>query len=467
MEIIKRRSGILIPKSLQYDSAYIQVKEALERRVKSYNTSAYTFYIFYVESEKFLLIPRHFPIKTYFWSLLIDDYRHEGKPIKIKHTITPRGESQQKAIDHLMNNESAILQLDPGVGKTVITIYMIAERKVKSLILVHRDSLAEQWRDRFLQFTNLKNDDIARLTSATFETDLEQSIIIATTQTFLSLLKRKRKEFLTSLDKANVGVFVADEVHTSVGAPTFSECSIHMPSKYTYGLSATPYRHDGNEDIIRFHLGEIFEDDDATGTMKAKVTAILLDYEIDTPRRYQYIRWGGSFQRARYLNMLIKSQPLKRVVRGLLTRLSDQRDLICMVERIKYIDDLYNWLPSNDKSKFCANGGLETLKYKTTFATPGKCRDGIDAPWKDCLIMTSPISNIKQLTGRITRKIKNKKTPSVIDLIDYGCTDMSNTFYKRNDFYKEREWETQYLLFKDDKLLSIDEGIAIDIIKGK
>jgi len=463
----KKRSGILIPKSLQYDSAYIQVKEELERRVKSYNTSNYVFYVFYIESEKFLLIPRNFPIRTYFWNLILDDQSHEGHPINIEHNITPRSKSQKNAINYLMNNESGILQLDPGVGKTIISIYMIAERKVRSLILVHRDPLAEQWKNRLLQFTNLKENDIARLTSATFKEDLKKSIVIATTQTFLSLLKRRRKEFLIALDKANVGVFVADEVHTSVGAPTFSECSIHIPSKYTYGLSATPYRSDGNEDIIRFHLGEIFEDDDTTGTMKAKTTVILLDYEIDTPRRHKYIHWGGDFQRARYLNMLKKSKPLERVVRGLLTRFDGHRDLICISERVKHIDDLFNWLPSNSKSKFCGNEKLETLEYKTTFATPGKCRDGIDAPWKDCLIMTSPITNIKQLTGRIIRTNENKKTPIIIDLVDYGCKYMSRTFYKRIAFYKERDWEIQYLLFKDDKLTNIDEDIAFSIVRGE
>jgi len=464
MHLIKR-SGILIPKTLQHDSGYIQIKESLERRTKSYNTSNYIFNKFYIESEKYLLIPRKFPIKTFFWNLTFDDQRHSGQPIKIDHNITPRSETQWSAIDYLMSNEEGILQLDPGVGKTVISIFMIAERKVKTLILVHRYSLADQWRDRLLQFTDISKDKIARLSSSTFEDDLKQPVIISTTQTFLSLLKRKRKEFLLALNEANVGVFIADEVHTSVGAPTFSECSIHIPSKYTYGLSATPYRYDGNEDIIRFHLGEVFKDDDKTGTMKAKVIVILLDYEIDTPRRYTYIRWGGDFQRARYLNMLKKSKPLERVVKGLLARLNGKRDLICMVERIKFIDQLYKWMPSSDKAKFCGSNGLETLNFKNTFATPGKCRDGIDAPWKDCLLMTSPITNIKQLTGRIVRKQKDKKIPIVIDLVDYGCRDMSKLFYKRNSFYKDERWEIDYYLFKDNKLIKIDEQITFDIIK--
>lgn len=467
MQLVKR-SGILIPRKFDNEESYVKVKEFLGRRSKSYTTSTYVVNFFYLESENYLLIPRHFPIEEYFGkNLMIDDHSHLGELIDIEHNITPRSETQKNAIQHMLNNEKGVLQLEPGVGKTVITIYMISERKRKSLILVHRDALAKQWKERFLQFTNLRNSDISRLTSATFEKDLDKPIIISTTQTFLSLLKRKRRSFLIKLNEANIGIFVADEVHTSVGAPTFSECSIHMPSRCTYGLSATPYRYDGNEDIIRFHLGEIFKDDDETGTMKAKVTVILLDFEIDTPYRFTYIHWGDEFQRSRYLNMLKRSKPLQEVMRGLLNRLKDDRNLIVMSERVKHIDDLYKWVDSSSKSKFCGNGGLETLNSKITFATPGKCRDGIDAPWKDCIITTSPITNIKQLTGRIVRSQEGKKTPIIIDLVDYGCEYMSKSFYSRNEFYKKKGWEIQYYIYGNKKLRKIDEDIVFSIIRGE
>jgi len=458
-----KRSGILIPSKNKHKKSYERIKEHLCRRTKEYNKSNYIYNIFYLESDKFLLLPRYFPVHKYFGACEIHDQRHEGKLIDIKHNITPRNKTQEKAINYLMNNESGILQLEPGVGKTVITIYMIAERKRKSLVLVHRDSLANQWKERLLQFTNLNEDNISRLTSPTFKEDLEKDIIIATDQTVISLLKRYRKKFLLALNKANIGIFVADEVHTSVGAPTFSECSIHIPAKYTYGLSATPYRYDGNVDIIKYHLGEIFEDDDETGTMKARVTVILLDYEIDTHHRKTYIHWGGEFQRARYLNMLKRSKPLETVMRGLLSRLKDERDLICISERLKFIDELYKWTNSNSKAKFCGSAGLETLKSKVTFATPGKCRDGIDAPWKDCLIMTSPITNIKQLAGRVVRSHKGKQIPIIIDLVDYGSKEMYRTFYARNNFYKDKGWNIQYFIF-NGKLMPIDEEVVFSII---
>lgn len=462
-----KRSGLLIPNQYRNSQMYVNIKEKLERRTRSYNSSEYTINIFYIESEKFLLIPRNFPIQEYAFDLKIHDHSHEGQPINITHNIKPRSKTQEKTINYLMNHENGIIQLSPGVGKTVITIYMIAERKLKSLILVHRDALADQWKDRLLKFTDLQSDDISRLSSATFEKDLKKPIIISTTQSFLSMLKRKREDFLLALNDANIGIFIGDEVHTSIGAPTFSECSIHMPSKYTYGLSATPDRYDGNGDIIKFHLGPVFSDDDAEGTMNPKVTVILADYQIDTARRATYIRWGGEFQRARYLNLMRKSKPFVEVVRGLLTNLKDSRHLICIVERIKIIEDLYNWMPSKSKAKFCGNAKLDTLNSQHTFATPGKCRDGIDAPWKDAVIMTSPISNIEQLTGRVIRTHEGKQTPSIIDMVDYGCKDIRRTFYNRRTFYEKKGWPIQYVLYVNGNLKIIDENLAETIIRGE
>ncbi len=223
VEVI-RRSGLLIPRKYEKEDFYLKVKEELIRTSKAYQTSNLEIQVFYVESDKFLLVPRYFPLNKFTPSINVKDYTHRGEDIKIEHNIKPRSETQGIAMDYMMNNNKGIIQLAPGVGKTVISIYVIAERKKKSMILVHRDSLADQWKDRFLQFTNCEDQNIVRLKSTTFEEDLKKPIIISTVQTFLSLLKRKREDFLTALNAANVGVFIGDEVHTTVGAPTFSEC---------------------------------------------------------------------------------------------------------------------------------------------------------------------------------------------------------------------------------------------------
>ena len=465
MKIFKR-SGLLISREHEHEDFYIKIREFLERRTKEYNRSTFIINRFYVESEKFLLIPRNFPIRQYLFEYELEDHTHDGEPIEISHIIRPRSDTQRKAIQYILDNENGILQLSPGVGKTVITIFMIATRKRKSLILVHRDSLAEQWKDRFMDFTDLSSDHIARMTSSTFQKDLQNPIIIATTQTYMSLLKRNREEFLTALHNANIGIFVADEVHTSVGAPTFSECSIHMPSRYTYGLSATPYRYDGNGDVIEFHLGDIFADDDTEGTMDARVTVLLANYGISS-KSGGYIRWGGQFQRARYLNQMKKSKTFMTLAKGIMNKVKDNRNVIMIAERIKLIEELYDWLKFPSKSKFCGTATLKELNERFTFATPGKCRDGIDAAWKDAVIMTSPISNIDQLSGRVTRTYPEKETPIIIDMVDYDCPEISRTLYGRLNFYEGKGWPVQYVIYANNELKKIDKQVALDIIEGK
>ena len=65
MDLLKR-SGILIPIKYKNSESYVKIKEFLARRTRAYTTSEYTINVFYLESEKFLLVPRNFPIKKYF-----------------------------------------------------------------------------------------------------------------------------------------------------------------------------------------------------------------------------------------------------------------------------------------------------------------------------------------------------------------------------------------------------------------
>lgn len=466
-----KKSGIFIPKKYEHEKFYFQIKEFLKRRAKKYNTSDYNTYYFYLESDKGLLIPRFFHLDKF-----VKHYKVEEKvldidnEIQISHNITPRNKTQEESIKYMLDNPNGILQLPPGVGKTIISIFMIAERKKKSLILVHRDSLVDQWRERFFQFTDLSLDnDIARLSSSTFAEDLKKPIIVSTVQTFLSLLKRNREEFLIELGKSSIGILVADEVHTSVGAPLFSECSIHISASYIYGLSATPYRYDGNEDIIRFHLGEIFSKNSDEGTMPADVTVLFFDYKVDTKKRYKYLYWGGDFQRSRYLNLMRKSENFINISKSLLNKLKRNRNLIFVSERVKIVEDLYNWLDFESKGKFIGSAKQDQLEYKVTFATPGKVRDGVDAPSKDALIMTSPISNIEQISGRISRSFPEKQTPIIIDMVDIGCKRISMTLFKRLKFYKSKEWNIKFMFASEGskKIIEIPEESVYKMLKGE
>jgi hypothetical protein len=474
MFIFTRRSGLELSNEYKNETFYLAIKDFLRRRIQQYHTPDYVVHEFYLETPDSLLIPRYFNLDRFIKQYEILDRTEAGAHIDIQHNIKPRNEIQEKAIKFLMEHDHGILQLLPGVGKTVVSIYMVGERKRKTLILVHKDSLADQWIGKkdyapnppqgFLAFTNLTENDIARLTSATFKEDLQKPVIVCTDQTFISLLKRNRQEFLDELHKARIGIFIADEVHTTVGAQTFSECSIHVPARYTFGLSATPYRNDGTSDVIQYHLGPIWSEE-ASDTMDVNVTVILADLEVDTKKRSVYLRWGGVFQKSRYVNLLRKSIKFTNIMKGLLTKLvRDDRNFLIVMERLNVIDDFFNWLNVPDKSKFVGSANMSVLKSKAVFATPGKIRDGVDAPHKDCLVMTSPIGNIEQLTGRVVRTFPGKKTPIFIDLVDIGCKDVMKTFNHRLSFYERKNWKVKFIILFDGKMNEITRETSLEIL---
>jgi superfamily II DNA or RNA helicase len=81
--------------------------------------------------------------------------------------------------------------------------------------------------------------------------------------------------------------------------------------------------------------------------------------------------------------------------------------------------------------------------------------------------MTSPISNIEQLAGRVLRSKDGKKEPIVIDMVDFGSRDISRTFFSRQKFYDDKGWCVQYLLLKDNKINNIDRQVTMSILEGE
>lgn len=470
-----RKSGIIIPKTYSNENFYIDMKRDLTRISKDYTGVNLITLKFFVETDNELIVPRFYPVEK-IGATVVDDIS-DGEDIKIESNIILRDTLQIDAVKFMLSNNKGIIQAQPGSGKTVVGVHVTSILKKKTLILVHRDNLVDQWigpgepnkPQGFLAFTNLEKDDIARLTSKTFKDDLTKSVIVTTDQTFTSLLRRNKKEFLTELYKANIGIFIADEVHTSVGAPTFAECSIWMPSKRVFGFSATPYRFDGNTDIIRHHLGEVYIAKGDATVMDARVTIILTRYGIVTSKTRKYVYWNGQLNKARYLNMLRKSERFMRLSHSLIEKfVREDRNIIYVSDRKNVLELLHNQSKTEDKSLFIESAKNDKLKSKLIFATTQKVRDGVDCKSQDCLILGSPVRNIEQLSGRIVRTDEGKKIPIIIDIVDIDEQQVRFSAKNRIKFYESKGWNVQFLRFTDDmKLEIISVEQAKKILKGE
>lgn len=473
--MLKRYNGLIIPCN---HPEFSQIKQILDRNIQEFN-GGMTNIKFYEElGEDGILIPRHFPVNT-----SVQDLSIKGDDIKIESKIIPKNNRQKLAIKFLTTERKGILKLEPGSGKTVMSIAAICKIKKRTIVFVHKKDLRDQWLGEVLKFTNLEEDDVGILISSNFKKALKKPIILSTVQGFCSLLNGKHKqEFRLALDNAGIGIAFFDECHVSVGPEKFSACSLHLNCYRVFGCSATPSRSDGCDDIIKFHLGEItYYPPEEGELLKPIVYMVYFPFEIYSRHR-KYLHWGGNFNPAKYYQQMYKSVKYNNTVTTLINKLlKKDRNVLVLGNRTTSLltlaetsgvspSDIGIFIPTahgdkKHKKQLERVTDLFNLKeaFKTrqlVFSTYNACRDGNNRKNLDTLIMAIPTGNVEQAAGRVLRTLEGKQQPIVVDLIDtegpkvWSTTDEGKKvgwFVKgaqqREEFYNKMEWPIkEYIL---------------------
>ena len=107
----------------------------------------------YRESPNKFYVPRYFGVDTF--GDFTENKIPPGDDIDIKFTGDLR-EYQINIVDKYINfvkdSGGGLLDVDPGKGKTVMGLYIIAKLKKKTLVIVHKSFLLNQWIERIQQF---------------------------------------------------------------------------------------------------------------------------------------------------------------------------------------------------------------------------------------------------------------------------------------------------------------------------
>lgn len=450
-----RSSGISIPES---ESQKLWVQTAinkLTRSSKSFENPNIIVTTEYFERKNGCIkIPRLYQIDDI--DVDYDDRFTYGEDINIEFKSELRNDLQKQSVKYMHDHDSGILKLNPGEGKTVISIAAICMLRKKAIILMHKDSLVSQWQERFLQHTNIKPEDIGILSTAKYKEVIKKPIVIGTVQTMVSMSK-KIPTLDQELKEANFGIGIWDECHTTGGAPLFSTSCYYISAKKCFGLSATPGRTDHNDDIIGMHLGRVFSPQGSTNTLKPRVILTYFDHGAMRNHR-NYIMAGFpmkdkngreiprkfGFDSNRYTQMLF-SKKNNRYIKVLKSMIEfcykNNRNTLVICSRIKLLDKMAEGFPKEDVGFFLPRSGKtrdEQLHRKIVFSTPGSSRDGTDNVDLDCLILATPVGNIIQAIGRVCRFKENKPQPIVFDLVDTGCNDMLHWGERRKEEYLEK-----------------------------
>ena len=452
-----RTSCIRIPEQCQSEQWCQDILRDLTRTGKAYEDPTVTITNTYFEKrDGYIMIPRFYDVYKYSHKVL--DYVPDGLDININFKREWRNDLQRLGYQFFLDNDRGILKLPPGEGKTVITIGAICKIKKKSIIFVHKDSLAVQWKERFLQHSDISENDIGMLTTSDSYDIFKKPIVISTVQTMNSMIDRL-PNIENLLLEARFGFAVWDECHTTSGAEKYSRSSLFLPCKRVYGLSATPGRADQNHDIIWKHVGEVYAPDGETNTMPPKIIMIYFDHKVISHHQ-KYVMWGfpdgngkfklnyPKFDTARYLQMLTAKNNDKYIpyLKKILRRSYDvNRNVLLISDRIKVLYMVAKCIPVKSDVGFFIPRSKEQrdsdLLKRIVLSTPGSSRDGTDKPEFDCLIMANPLSNIEQAIGRVCRYMPNKQQPVVFDIVDCGSPDMMNRAKYRLSYYQDKQWE--------------------------
>lgn len=228
-----------------------------------------------------------------------------------------------------------------------------------------------------------------------------------------------------------------------IGAPTWSPTPARVRSRLRLGLTATPRRKDGAENVFRYHIGRILFE--ATGRrLEFKVRRVWTPFSfVKTPRFNP-----DTVPAQTLISILIANRDRNRIlIQQLVLALKAGRKVLVLSERLKHLDLIEAMLKANwpTGSKLPSIGYYvggrkqeeldKAAKCRVVLATKQLVSEGLDIPALDTLILSTPMSDVEQAVGRILRPCKGKKDPIVVDLRDDKVPRYRAMGDKRQRFY--------------------------------
>jgi len=369
------------------------------------------------------------------------DERFGGVPIN----VTFKGELrplQQEAVQQLFAHDYGILSAPTAFGKTVIAAWLIASRKVNTLVLVHRRQLMDQWRERLALFLGMPLEEIGQVSGG--KKKVTGSIDIGLIQ---SLNRKGEVKDLV----AGYGQIIVDECH-HISAFTFEQVLKQVKAKYIVGLTATPIRKDGHHPIILMQCGPIrFRE-------SAKKQAAARPFEHVVIRRYTNFRLPPEPTEMKiqdiYAGLVLDKHRNELIFNDLVKALEMGRSPLLLTERVDHLEQFGEQLKGVAQNIIVLKGGMGSKQRKALadqikavpdseerviLSTGRYIGEGFDDARLDTLFLAMPISwrgTLQQYVGRLHRLHDNKQVVQVYDYIDIHVPTLMRMYKKRVKGYE-------------------------------
>jgi superfamily II DNA or RNA helicase len=331
-----------------------------------------------------------------------------------------------------------ILRASPGWGKTVFTTALIAAMDVPTLVLVHKEFLMKQWEERIAEFLPGAQVGFVQSDECSFQ---GKHIVIAMVH---SLVDR----FYGATLYEWPGLVVTDETHR-IGASTWSQVPPKFKARWRLGITATPRRKDGAENVFFHHIGGLLFNA-SERRMAAKVRRVYTTFSlVKTPSLNPSL-----VSKNLLLKFMCANKARNQLIgEQLVLAVNAQRKILVLSERLQHLADLETMLRALWKKEKGPPptvgyyvGGMkeeeldEAQKAQVIFATKQFAEEGLDIPALDTLFLTTPMSDIEQAAGRILRPFEGKKDPLITDFRDDKVTACLKSAESRERQYKKFGW---------------------------
>ncbi|MEO5350685.1 MAG: DEAD/DEAH box helicase family protein [Magnetococcus sp. YQC-3] len=403
------------------------------------------------ETDKYFILPRYFINDFPFDKMFVhEDNTFNGETIDIEFTATLRDYQEEgtNVIKNMWNNHGEInglFKAKPGHGKTVIGAWITCLTKQKTLIILDNTILVEQWRNAYLNFTNLTEDDIGIFQGQV--TEIDRPVVITMVQTLLAKQKSDLKEWYNKIKQAGFNLVFFDEVHATASGPKFALASLFINTRNVLGFSATPWSQGINKILLKNCIGEIIyssKDYDTVPSINFVKFKSLLEkkyiyrFNIMNKDYVKGIAFYNSiiYNDAEYLNTIFKISK-KLIDKG--------HALLIIVSTIKQVATIVEFLKLQGLSPIPFYSGERELNRDVDRLLVGTSKyisKGFDYDELSALLYGTPLKgrvSLVQTAGRILRSKQGKIAPEIYDLVDtnFGNAFTSTIVTKKNVFKEE------------------------------
>lgn len=273
-----------------------------------------------------------------------------------------------------------------------------------------------------------------------------RAVVIAMAQSLLA--REYEPEFYESF-----GLLFVDEVHR-FAAKEFQKAIVQFPARVRAGVTATPDRKDGMQEVFFGHIGEIVVEGEEKNKRKPRVNQVKTPVVVSARQR-EKLKLRGQTSFVKVVTFLVRHEARNRmIVNMLLKAAQNERKILILSDRREHLETLREmYLETCQKNEFASSwayyvGGmnlqerLAAERMQVLGATYGMAAEGLDIPALDTLFLVTPRGPdmIEQYVGRILRLHDDKKEPVVVDFVDQMIGVTAKLGGKRKLEYANKGW---------------------------